>query len=138
MHPYAQALIDSLPNLENKGVFKGIPGLAPSLLRLPPRLRLPPALPVRHGHVQERRAAAEQSPAGCVVPPATSTTAIAFVQPCASATATADEALDHGYHLLEFRNVSKIVRAAACSSRTATTALDDVSLHARRQTSRPS
>jgi peptide/nickel transport system ATP-binding protein len=35
MHPYAKALIASLPNLENKGVFKGIPGLAPSLLRLP-------------------------------------------------------------------------------------------------------
>jgi peptide/nickel transport system ATP-binding protein len=34
-HPYAQALINSLPNLENKGVFQGIPGLAPSLLRLP-------------------------------------------------------------------------------------------------------
>lgn len=35
MHPYAQALIRSLPNLDNKGVFAGIPGLAPSLLRLP-------------------------------------------------------------------------------------------------------
>ncbi len=35
LHPYAQALISSLPRLENKGVFKGIPGLAPSLLRLP-------------------------------------------------------------------------------------------------------
>ena len=35
-HPYSQALISSLPNLENKGVFQGIPGLAPSLLRLPP------------------------------------------------------------------------------------------------------
>jgi len=34
-HPYAQALIHSLPNLDNKGVFAGIPGLAPSLLRLP-------------------------------------------------------------------------------------------------------
>jgi peptide/nickel transport system ATP-binding protein len=34
-HPYARALIKSLPNLENKGVFQGIPGLAPSLLRLP-------------------------------------------------------------------------------------------------------
>ncbi len=34
-HPYAQALIKSLPNLENKGVFQGIPGLAPALLRLP-------------------------------------------------------------------------------------------------------
>lgn len=35
MHPYAKALIASLPNLENKGVFQGIPGLAPSLLNLP-------------------------------------------------------------------------------------------------------
>ena len=34
-HPYAQALINSLPSLDNKGVFEGIPGLAPSLLRLP-------------------------------------------------------------------------------------------------------
>ncbi len=34
-HPYAQALINSLPSLENKGVFQGIPGLAPSLLRVP-------------------------------------------------------------------------------------------------------
>src|SRR6266498_4410374 len=34
-HPYAKALISSLPSLENKGVFNGIPGLAPSLLRLP-------------------------------------------------------------------------------------------------------
>jgi len=35
-HPYAQALIHSLPNLDNKGVFRGIPGRAPSLLRVPP------------------------------------------------------------------------------------------------------
>lgn len=35
LHPYAQSLISCLPNLENKGVFQGIPGLAPSLLRLP-------------------------------------------------------------------------------------------------------
>ncbi len=35
LHPYAQALISSLPSLESKGVFHGIPGLAPSLLRLP-------------------------------------------------------------------------------------------------------
>jgi peptide/nickel transport system ATP-binding protein len=34
-HPYAKALINSLPNLDNKGVFQGIPGLAPSILRLP-------------------------------------------------------------------------------------------------------
>ena len=35
VHPYAAALISSLPNLQNKGVFQGIPGLAPSLLHLP-------------------------------------------------------------------------------------------------------
>jgi peptide/nickel transport system ATP-binding protein len=35
LHPYAQALISSLPNLDNKGIFQGIPGLAPALLRLP-------------------------------------------------------------------------------------------------------
>ena len=34
-HPYAKALINSLPNLDNKGVFQGIPGMAPSILRLP-------------------------------------------------------------------------------------------------------
>ncbi|MCX6019080.1 MAG: ABC transporter ATP-binding protein [Chloroflexi bacterium] len=34
-HPYGQALIHSLPNLDNKGVLQGIPGLAPSLLRIP-------------------------------------------------------------------------------------------------------
>ncbi|MFN8470957.1 MAG: ABC transporter ATP-binding protein [Anaerolineae bacterium] len=34
-HPYAQALIASLPNLDNKGHFQGIPGRAPSLWRLP-------------------------------------------------------------------------------------------------------
>ncbi|MBL7164252.1 MAG: ABC transporter ATP-binding protein [Anaerolineales bacterium] len=34
-HPYAQALIRSLPSFDNKGVFHGIPGLAPALLRLP-------------------------------------------------------------------------------------------------------
>ncbi|MCS7087490.1 MAG: ABC transporter ATP-binding protein [Thermoflexales bacterium] len=35
LHPYAQALIQSLPRLENRGVFHGLPGMAPSLLRLP-------------------------------------------------------------------------------------------------------
>ena len=34
-HPYSKALIKSLPRLANKGEFSGIPGMAPSLLRLP-------------------------------------------------------------------------------------------------------
>ena len=45
MHPYAQALIDSLPTLSNKGVFKGIPGLAPALLRLPSGCTFHPRCP---------------------------------------------------------------------------------------------
>ncbi len=35
LHPYSQLLIGSLPSLERKGSFQGIPGLPPSLLNLP-------------------------------------------------------------------------------------------------------
>lgn len=35
LHPYTQLLIGSLPTLEQKGVFKGVPGVAPSLLDPP-------------------------------------------------------------------------------------------------------
>jgi len=35
LHPYTRALINSLPALERKGVFSGIPGIPPSLLGLP-------------------------------------------------------------------------------------------------------
>lgn len=44
-HPYARALISSLPNLDNKGVFRGIPGLAPSLLQLPSGCAFHPRCP---------------------------------------------------------------------------------------------
>jgi peptide/nickel transport system ATP-binding protein len=36
LHGYTQMLIESLPVLENKGVFTGIPGITPSLLDVPP------------------------------------------------------------------------------------------------------
>jgi oligopeptide/dipeptide ABC transporter ATP-binding protein len=36
LHPYTLLLIQSLPVLENKGVFVGIPGITPSLLDVPP------------------------------------------------------------------------------------------------------
>lgn len=36
LHPYTRLLIDSLPRLDHKGEFRGIPGLTPSLLDLPP------------------------------------------------------------------------------------------------------
>src|SRR6266487_50164 len=48
-HPYAKALISSLPSLENKGIFQGIPGLAPSLLQLPSGCAFHP----RCAHVME-------------------------------------------------------------------------------------
>ena len=36
LHPYTRLLISSLPGLENRGEFHGIPGITPSLLELPP------------------------------------------------------------------------------------------------------
>ena len=36
LHPYTELLIESLPVLGNKGVFKGIPGITPLLRDLPP------------------------------------------------------------------------------------------------------
>lgn len=35
LHPYTQLLISSLPTLEEQGVFRGVPGIAPSLLNPP-------------------------------------------------------------------------------------------------------
>jgi peptide/nickel transport system ATP-binding protein len=52
-HPYSQALINSLPNLDNRGVFSGIPGLAPSLLRLPSGCAFHPRCP--HGQLELQR-----------------------------------------------------------------------------------
>lgn len=44
-HPYARALIQCLPNLNQKGVFNGIAGLAPSLLGLPDGCAFHPRCP---------------------------------------------------------------------------------------------
>lgn len=45
LHPYAAALIASVPSLKDKGVFRGIPGLAPALLRLPDGCAFHPRCP---------------------------------------------------------------------------------------------
>jgi len=45
LHPYTQLLISSLPNLEQKGTFRGIPGLPPSLLAIPPGCVFHPRCP---------------------------------------------------------------------------------------------
>jgi peptide/nickel transport system ATP-binding protein len=45
LHPYTQLLISSLPVLGARGVFKGIPGVPPSLLTLPPGCVFHPRCP---------------------------------------------------------------------------------------------
>jgi len=45
LHPYTQLLIASVPTLESRGVFKGIPGLPPSLVNPPPGCPFHPRCP---------------------------------------------------------------------------------------------
>ncbi len=45
LHPYSKLLIASLPSLDAKGVFQGIPGLPPSLLNRPPGCSFAPRCP---------------------------------------------------------------------------------------------
>jgi peptide/nickel transport system ATP-binding protein len=45
LHPYTQLLIASLPSFDEKGVFRGIPGLAPSVLEKPPGCAFHPRCP---------------------------------------------------------------------------------------------
>jgi peptide/nickel transport system ATP-binding protein len=44
-HPYTRFLIDSLPTLDDKKALRGIPGLPPSLLDLPPGCPFAPRCP---------------------------------------------------------------------------------------------
>jgi peptide/nickel transport system ATP-binding protein len=46
LHPYTRLLIASLPSLDRKGVFQGIPGLPPPLRALPPGCAFHPRCPV--------------------------------------------------------------------------------------------
>jgi oligopeptide/dipeptide ABC transporter ATP-binding protein len=63
-HPYAQALIDSLPSLENRGTFRGIEGLAPSLLRLPPGCAFHPRCQHARALCQSARPSLDRLPGG--------------------------------------------------------------------------
>jgi peptide/nickel transport system ATP-binding protein len=45
LHPYTQLLIASLPALEKRGVFRGIPGITPSLMDVPPGCLFHPRCP---------------------------------------------------------------------------------------------
>jgi peptide/nickel transport system ATP-binding protein len=66
-HPYARALISSLPNLSNKGVFQGIPGLAPSLLRLPTGCAFHPRCGYAQAACSTTRPAVDTLPDGRIV-----------------------------------------------------------------------
>ncbi len=48
LHPYTRLLINTLPSLDSKGVFKGIPGMTPSLLNPPPGCAFHPRCPLAH------------------------------------------------------------------------------------------
>lgn len=45
-HPYARALIESLPRFGPRGVFRGLPGVAPSLVSPPPGCAFHPRCPL--------------------------------------------------------------------------------------------
>jgi len=45
LHPYTQLLLASLPGLAERGVFRGIPGLTPSLVHVPPGCLFYPRCP---------------------------------------------------------------------------------------------
>jgi peptide/nickel transport system ATP-binding protein len=45
LHPYTQLLISTLPTLEVKGVFRGIPGITPTLLNAPEGCLFQPRCP---------------------------------------------------------------------------------------------
>jgi peptide/nickel transport system ATP-binding protein len=45
LHPYTRMLINTLPTLEVKGVFRGIPGITPSLLNAPDECLFRPRCP---------------------------------------------------------------------------------------------
>jgi oligopeptide/dipeptide ABC transporter ATP-binding protein len=61
-HPYAQLLISSLPSLEQKGEFRGIPGLTPSLLDLPPGCAFRPRCPFAMPRCAEEEPILQQVP----------------------------------------------------------------------------
>lgn len=54
MHPYTKLLIESLPTLESKQGFTGIPGLPPQLIDLPPGCPFAPRCPSVMTVCQER------------------------------------------------------------------------------------
>ena len=71
LHPYTRMLVESLPSLERKGVFRGIPGLPPSLLKPPPGCsfhpRCPQAMKRCSARVPVLKAAAAEHRVACLL-----------------------------------------------------------------------
>ena len=71
LHPYTRLLVESLPSLERKGVFRGIPGLPPSLLKPPPGCsfhpRCPQAMERCSARVPALKAAAAEHRVACLL-----------------------------------------------------------------------
>ena len=66
-HPYSQALISSLPTLDNRGKFQGIPGLAPSLHRLPSGCAFHPRCPLASDRSRTEKPKVNVLPGGRLV-----------------------------------------------------------------------
>jgi peptide/nickel transport system ATP-binding protein len=66
-HPYSQALIASLPTLDNRGQFQGIPGLAPSLHRLPTGCAFHPRCPLASDRSRSEKPKVNVLPGGRTV-----------------------------------------------------------------------
>ena len=64
LHPYTKLLISSLPTLEGKREFVGIPGLPPALLDLPPGCVFHPRCPSVMSHCSEVVPSLEEVSAG--------------------------------------------------------------------------
>lgn len=62
-HPYTRMLVDSLPSLEAKRELRGIPGLPPPLLNLPPGCPFAPRCPYAFARCQD------ETPLPQIVPP---------------------------------------------------------------------
>jgi oligopeptide/dipeptide ABC transporter ATP-binding protein len=55
LNPYTRVLIESLPRLSNRGIFKGIPGTPPSLINRPPGCPFQDRCPERIGDICEQK-----------------------------------------------------------------------------------
>jgi peptide/nickel transport system ATP-binding protein len=66
-HPYTRLMIESLPHMASRGVFRGIGGLPPSLIDLPTGCVFAPRCPRAEAHCREEAPSASVLPDGRLV-----------------------------------------------------------------------